>query len=292
MYPIHYFSLFPPFPRDNEVFVAMSFDPRFTRRWETVIAPAIESVQPNNIPLRAHRVDTRHIGDSILTEILGGISRARIVFADITSLGHLDDKPMRNGNVLYEVGIAHAVRLPEEVLLFRSDSDPLLFDVSNVRVNNYDPDNDPEQARKQVAGAIVEAVRELDLKRELSVRSAAESLDYSCWMMLAESHANGGARHLPTRTMVQAMGNAAWNSAISRLLAVGAIRTEYNQITAEMLTAEKCESGEHLFSYQPTGFGTAVLHYASERMGFGEPSLQPLFEQLAGEQNGGGGESA
>jgi hypothetical protein len=39
MYPANYFGLFPPFPRENTVFVAMSFDPRFQTRWSNVIVP-------------------------------------------------------------------------------------------------------------------------------------------------------------------------------------------------------------------------------------------------------------
>jgi hypothetical protein len=139
------------------VFVAMSFDQRFQRRWEEVIEPGINSVQVAGQRLKAYRVNASVIGDSILTEILGGIGRARIIFADVTSHnleGATEEMPIRNGNVMYEVGIAHATRLPEEVLLFRSDRQRLLFDVANVRVNCYDPDNDPETARTVVSSAI------------------------------------------------------------------------------------------------------------------------------------------
>ena len=72
MFPRNYFGLFPPFPRENKVFVAMSFDDQFQSRWENVISPAIRNVSVNNTPLEPHRIDTRRIGDSILTEILGG----------------------------------------------------------------------------------------------------------------------------------------------------------------------------------------------------------------------------
>src|SRR5262245_50584462 len=114
MYPYQYFSLFPSFPRENKVFVAMSFRSLFNKRWESVISPAIKKVQRNNIPLEPHRVDSRRVSDSILTEILTGISSALVIFADISSLGTIEDKPIRNGNVMYEIGLAHATRLPEE----------------------------------------------------------------------------------------------------------------------------------------------------------------------------------
>ena len=44
MFPNHYFGLFPPFPRNNRVFVAMSFDEQFKDRWQNVLVPAITSV--------------------------------------------------------------------------------------------------------------------------------------------------------------------------------------------------------------------------------------------------------
>ena len=109
----------------------------FNKRWELVIAPAIKTVERNDLPLEPHRVDVKRVSDSILTEILNGVSNSLVIFADVSSFGEVEDKPIRNGNVMYEVGLAHATRLPEEVILFRSDSDELLFDVANVRINRY-----------------------------------------------------------------------------------------------------------------------------------------------------------
>ena len=51
MYPAIFFGLFPPFPRDERAFVAMSFDPRFDARWKNVIVPAVRSVHVNDTPL-------------------------------------------------------------------------------------------------------------------------------------------------------------------------------------------------------------------------------------------------
>jgi hypothetical protein len=131
MYPAIFFGLFPPFPRDDRVFVAMSFDSRFDRRWNEVIVPAVRRIcvrtGATETRLEPHRVDLRTASDSILTEILDGIGRCRAVVADITSIGHIEGRPVRNANVLYEVGLAHASRLPEEVIIFRSDRDALLF---------------------------------------------------------------------------------------------------------------------------------------------------------------------
>ena len=88
MYPQTYFGLFPPFPRENKVFVAMSFAPQFQARWKAVITPAIRSVMVNGKPLEPHRVDARQISDSVLTEILGGITNDRLIFADVSTISY------------------------------------------------------------------------------------------------------------------------------------------------------------------------------------------------------------
>ena len=89
MYPANYFGLFPPFPREETVFVAMSFDTRFEFRWSEVIAPAINRVVVNGKKLDPIRVDGRRISDSILTEILSGVGSSRLVVADITTAANV-----------------------------------------------------------------------------------------------------------------------------------------------------------------------------------------------------------
>ena len=280
MYPKKYFELFSPFPRENKVFVAMSFNERFQARWEQVIAPAIRSVTVNDTPLEPHRVDTRQISDSILTEIEGGISNDLMVFADITSEGQLNDKPVRNGNVMYEVGLAHAVRQPEEVLLFRSDSERILFDIANVRVNSYQPDENQDDARNKVTNAIVEALKEINLKRHLAVKAASATLDFRSWWILSLAHVNNGIRHFQTRTMRQVLANTANNASIIRLLEMGALSTDYPKITPELIKSDADVPAEHLMTYEPTPFGTAILEYAADKMGVMSPEMRTYFEEF------------
>lgn len=129
MYPNELLNLFPAFPRTNMVFVAMSFDDIFFSRWKEFIKPAASKITVGSERLRAHRVDLTRKNDSLITEIVKNISECRLFLADISTIGYLPidahkNKPIRNANVLYEVGIAHACRLPEEVILLRSDNEP------------------------------------------------------------------------------------------------------------------------------------------------------------------------
>lgn len=282
MYPNTFFNLFPAFPRDFKVFVAMSFDPRFDSRWKNVIAPAVRNVQMNEFPLEPYRVDVRHISDSILTEILKGITNSLLFLADVTTIDYADEMPVRNANVMYEVGLAHAIRLPEEVILLRSDKDRLLFDVANVRVNYYSPDDDPDAARKLVSEIIVEALSEIELKKHLAVKRAAESLDFVSWMVLTEAAANDGIEPPLTQTMRQALANVAKQTAIARLLDMGALTTSYLALTPEFVAAQTDKPAHSMLKYRSTPFGEAILRHAGDKMRISSPEVRSLIEQLLG----------
>ncbi len=287
MYPASFFELFPPFPRDKKVFVAMSFDERFQLRWQDVLVPAVSSIKIGGEALEAVRVDVRRISDSVVTEILQGISRHLIVLADVTTIAHVGDQAIRNANVLYEVGIAHAIRLPEEVILFRSDRDELIFDITNIRVNSYEPDDNPEAAKKLVTDCIDSALKEVDLKRHLAVGRAVESLDFTSWFILVEAQDAAGVNHPVMRTMGQALGNADRSRAISRLLDLGAIKTEYRRITPELVTAAGDEPGEGMLRYRATAFGSAIFGEIMNRMGMLSPEVLKLLEERFQQEHSG-----
>lgn len=134
MYPNAFLQTFWRPEIKKQIFVAMSFSNQHLPRFESVIKPAIESIQIDGIPLTAFRVDNSKTGDSILTEIIEGIAHSQLVLADLSTMG-VDSEtatPYRNGNVMYEVGIALACRQSTDVLLIRDDNDRFLFDVSTI----------------------------------------------------------------------------------------------------------------------------------------------------------------
>ena len=237
MYPHAYFDLFPPMPRVRRVFVAMSFDQQFERRYRDVIVEGIRSVTISGHALEAHRVDSRHVSDSILTEILQGISDDQLVLADVTAIGRLNEMPVRNANVMYEVGLAHAVRRPEEVLIFRSDSDQLAFDLANIRVNHYDPDGDPQAAMRSVSTALQAALDEQNLLQSLAIRRALSRLDARSVAVLLQATELGSIRVPSTRTMLEAVGSIDYQRSIDRLLDVAAIVTKWPPLSPDTETA-------------------------------------------------------
>lgn len=277
MFPSAYFSLFPAFPRNNKVFVAMSFDSRFDQRYSAVIEPALRGIEVNGRPLEPYRVDTRTISDSILTEILSGIGSSRLIFADVSTIEKIGDHAIRNGNVMYEVGVAHAMRQPEEVLLFRSDNDRVLFDVANIRLNSYEPEASPEDARDLVVKTVLNALAELDLRKSLAIQQAADTLDNPSWMLLTEAQAGRKVVHPEVRTMRQVLGNSSRLASIQRMLDIGAIRASYLMVTPEKYESLKTKTGNFL-SYECTAFGSALFLEGVFRIGLESPDMVELLE--------------
>jgi len=266
MYPAELLNLFPSYPKTNMVFVAMSFDKIFNSRWEKILLPAASKVLVNNEPLFSHRVDLGNKNDSLITEIVKNISEARLFVGDVSSIGYLPvsdnaNKPIRNANVLYEVGIAHACRLPEEVILIRSDNDQLDFDISGVRVHNYNPDNIDESIDTLV-NLMLEALKSIDDRRRISVENASKSVDVTMYYLLQESLKN--IPHPSTQTMGEVLSNTERVTAINRLLSLGMFETEFKEFTPELFQGPANE----IAHYRVTPFGNAVLMNIREKNNF------------------------
>lgn len=175
MYPRVFLETFWRMELRPQVFVAMSFADRYKNRFEAVIAPAIRSIPGEQ--LEPYRVDASKSGDSILTEIMDGIAHCQMVLADVSSIGNdpATGRSYRNGNVMYEVGLALACRQPAEVLLVRDDHEKFLFDVSTIPHMTIDF-NDEGKARKILRDELVARLNERSLIHDARVRLAAASL--------------------------------------------------------------------------------------------------------------------
>lgn len=87
-----------------------------------VVRPAVESA--GYLLVRADGIDAPGL---ITTQIINLLMTAELVIADLSGL---------NPNVMYELGIRHALRLPVIQLASRGDTIP--FDVANIRTILYD----------------------------------------------------------------------------------------------------------------------------------------------------------
>jgi hypothetical protein len=115
-------------------FMMMPFADPIGGYYTTVYQPAIERAK-----LKPVRADAEIYGTGkIIDQIWNGIQAARVLVAELTG---------RNPNVLYELGLAHALRKP--VVLVSSNKDDVPFDVRHVRVIYYDKD-DPFWGQKLI----------------------------------------------------------------------------------------------------------------------------------------------
>jgi hypothetical protein len=261
MYPMLHFRLFPAFPVEQRVFVIMDFSKRFDSRYE-LIKKGIESVKVDGTSLSAYRADTSVISAPVLSDILIAISRSALVLTDITTLriDPDDGRPLRNGNVMYELGIAHSERLPEENLIYRSDHDSLPFDVANIRVNQFDPEGDPGSTVSAIANAVVTSLRGLDGLRLLSVRRAVASLDSGTAAVLLEaSTSKQPLKPMAVRTQEDAMAFYMRTRPFEKLLELGAIEAKWPILGPEARKQPadfKAIAGS--VEYQVTNFGRTV----------------------------------
>jgi len=168
MYPKIYTELFRSFDRTPEVFVAMPFSSKFEPRWKSIFKPAILSCN-----LKPYRVKERFVSDSISSDILYGIGGAKFLLFDISN--EETDRP--NSNVMYELGIAHAIRLPEEVIIVMDEkSKNIPFDIKHIRWNNFSSQR-IKQSIAKIRKLIRNAEKELDLTKDLMTKNVLSSLD-------------------------------------------------------------------------------------------------------------------
>jgi hypothetical protein len=275
-----YASLFDHEKRD-EIFVIMSFAPEFDERWCRVIAPAIQ----DDLRLTPVRVDERESGESVVHDILDGIVHSKLVLADITCSFLIDDAgeryPVRNGNVMWELGIAHVTRLPDEVIVVRSDNEESLFDLTQFRAFLYDPAN-VSAGRRTITSLARDRLRTIDQSKADYVKRCANMLDFGCFMVLFSATGEAGMTPPVIRNMGQALSSLGITSAVARLLEMGALTTSYLKVTPEVIARFKADDpSEKMLTYRLTTFGEALLDHLAERTGIMDPRLRPIMESLS-----------
>ena len=177
MHPQLYLKTFWRMELKPTIFVAMSFAEKYKSRFQDVIEPAISRIVVGGTALKADRVDISMSGDSILTDIIDGIAHSQMILADISSIGKdsVTGKPFRNGNVMYEVGLALASSHSSEVLLIRDDNDKFLFDVSTIPHKKVDFTN-KEVAVEELSRELVSRLNERNHMNDARVKLAAAGL--------------------------------------------------------------------------------------------------------------------
>jgi hypothetical protein len=161
----------------KEVFVAMPFADEFDDIWKQAIQPAIEKdLDASGTHYAAHRADISKISESIHREILDGIAHATLVFADVSVMRTGAWKGQRNGNVMFELGIAQTVRPATDLVVVRSDGDEITFDINHIRIHTYER-GDIAASRKLFAECLSEALKQRVLEKTLRAQILRDRLD-------------------------------------------------------------------------------------------------------------------
>ena len=180
MYPKFFFERFWDGEQLNELFVCMPFHDSYDKRFSEIIAHAAKEAGFDN----ARRVKEESDGNVIMDKILNGIANSKMVLID------LSDDPNSpcihtqsiNGNVLYEAGIAHAIREPSAIVMIR-DQDPSSanFDIKGLTINQPKGGILTKDWLSKLLKISVDNHRWTESKR---VKSAAESIDDICLILM------------------------------------------------------------------------------------------------------------
>ena len=147
----------------NTCFVVMPFDRLFASLYERVIRPAAEE-----LGLHCERGDEIYARPNVVADIWKAIREARVVVAELSG---------KNPNVLYEIGLAHALGKP--IIMLTRNEDDVPFDLKALRYRFYDT-NDPfwgENLRRSLVDMLHAALDESSLSVYLEGIRADVKLD-------------------------------------------------------------------------------------------------------------------
>jgi len=121
-------------------FVLMPFKDPFDKYYRAIIKPAIEGANMQSL-----RADEIFGATEIVKDIWKAIRKAEIVIAELTT---------RNPNVMYELGLSHAIGKP--VIMLSQSIDDVPFDLRSLRCLLYDTiePNWSDQLHKKITQSI------------------------------------------------------------------------------------------------------------------------------------------
>jgi hypothetical protein len=136
MYPKFFFERFSAADQRNELFVCMPFHDSFDDKFRNIIDPSAKTAGFD----KADRVKEDWKANVITDRIFDGIANSKMLFFDLTDdpKSPCQYSKQVNGNVLYELGVATAIREPEDIVLIREKSSVKIpFDISGLNINIY-----------------------------------------------------------------------------------------------------------------------------------------------------------
>jgi len=253
VYPRQFFTNYWRPEIKQQCFVIMSF--KFDGIFKNIFEPSIKQCG-----IEVIRSDTHLSSDSIMSRILNDVSSSKIILADISTEQVVDGKVYRNQNAMYEVGLAHAIRQPEEVILVRHDKDRLSFDIQGINVHTYDVNN-IEQSRKQISGLIQSSIESINFSKSLLLEKAINNLNPSAMIILNEQYMSLGFTVHFDPTMGGTMSVIRYSYGISCLLELGIL----------VYHPRSDSDSPNMQTYAWTDFGKEVIFCLKKNGVIGQP---------------------
>lgn len=126
----------------KQAFLMMPFDPKLEGTYIAVIDAC------KDLGIKCVRADSLYSQKPILTSIVESIGGSQVLIADLTD---------KNPNVFYEVGISHAARRVESIILIAQDLSDVPFDLRHLPILIYNNDGMPKlkhQLKQRISQAL------------------------------------------------------------------------------------------------------------------------------------------
>lgn len=236
MYPKHFFERFWESEQKNQLFVGMPFDESVNNNFDII------NTSVKNLGFKeAFRVGIESEANSINDRIFDAIANSKMLLFDLS-----DDKRTGkiNHNVIYELGIANAIREPSDIVLIRKNNKNefnLPFDIQGLHINFFEN----ELTREFIEEKIKNAAQNQQWHKSKRVLSAIESLDENGLSLMNQIGRNPkGYNHFNSDSL-----SLKQKESLLRLIDLGIIKF------ACAIWAE----GGFEYAYHWTSFGYAVM---------------------------------
>lgn len=168
MYPKYFFERFWEGEQKNQIFVGTAFDSGVEERFSI-----IDSIAKELSFEKAFRVGLDSEANSINDNIFDAIANSKMLLFDLS-----DDnrKNHINHNVIYELGIAQAMREPSDIIIIRKETetkDKLPFDIQSININFFKD----KLAKDWLKPKLESAIKNQEWHKSKRVRVVAESID-------------------------------------------------------------------------------------------------------------------
>lgn len=239
MYAKFFFERFWEGEQKNELFVCMSFHASLDGKFDKINIGAREAGFD-----RAVRVKEDWDANVITDKIFDGIANSKMLLFDLSDDPGASENPKQaNVNVLYELGVANAIREPQDILLIRGSSlGKIPFDVSGMTINEHKGDLITEW----LVVKLKTALENQEWHKSKRVQAAAKSIDGEAIELMYNFGRNPeDFNHFNTRGLP-----AEVKMSVLRLIDLGIL-----------WFASRCEGEYREHAFRWTSFGHEVMRY-------------------------------